>query len=680
MKKLLLSLFALLTAVSAMAQVENPVSWRITAAGDKVTFTAQIESPWYMYDLGPYKDGPNPTTFKFAMPEGVSLNGTIKPLSKGKKVQDEIFKMEIGYYLTEAVFEQQFYNGTGTKQKIKVNIEWQCCDGESCLPPTDEDFEFVVEPSSVSDAPVTVGEDPARPIDAEMLIDGNTAGVAADVESEPRGSMWSIIIQAMLLGLAALLTPCVFPMIPMTVTFFLRRSGSKARGKFLAIFYGLSIIAVYTLPIAAIILITYFVGGDAVTADIFNWLATHWIPNILFFLIFLVFGFSFLGAFELTLPSKWVNKSDTAADKGGLVGTFFMATTLVLVSFSCTGPIVGSILVKSTQGEVWEPIITMLAFSSAFAIPFAIFAFFPELLKNLPQSGGWLNSVKVVLGFVVMALGLKFLSVADLTYHWNLISREVFLAIWIVIFSLLGLYLLGKLRFSHDDPMEFIPVKRLVLAICTFSFVVYLIPGMWGAPLTALSGYLPPMYTQDYVVTQGGGSFDGSANQEKSSIDHSIAGKPKYADFLHLPYGIEGFFDYEQGMEYARKIGKPVFIDFVGHSCSKCKAMEANVWKDPAVLKYLKNDYVVIALYVDDKKELPENEWVTDEKGKVLKTLGKINSMLQIAKFNINAQPYYVLMNPFTEKELAKPRSYDTNIDAYVQFLEEGVKAFTSQQ
>ena len=441
----------------------------------------------------------------------------------------------------------------------------------------------------------------------------------------------------------------------------------------MASFYGLSIIALYTLPIAVIIFITWIVGGDAVTADIFNWLSTHWIPNVLFFLIFMFFAASFFGAFEIVLPSWLVNKSDSKADKGGFIGTFFMALTLVLVSFSCTGPIVGSILVQSTQGEVWQPIITMLVFSTAFALPFTLFAFFPSLLKNLPKSGGWLNSVKVVLGFVELALGMKFLSVADQTYHWGILDREVYLAFWIVIFTLLGLYFLGKIKFAHDSDTPYVKVKSLFLAIITFAFVVYLIPGMWGAPLKALSGYLPPMHTLDFNLydQQTSGNSNNNSNSEKITA--------KYSDFLHLPHNLEGFFDYNEGMAYAKKVGKPVFIDFTGHGCVNCREMEANVWADPRVLDILRNDYVIIALYVDDKKELPESDWITTSSGKVLKTIGKINADFQAKRFNVNGQPYYVLLDNDGEM-LAPTRGYNLDVNGYIQFLEDGLKKYKEQQ
>ena len=456
----------------------------------------------------------------------------------------------------------------------------------------------------------------------------------------------------------------------------MKGEGGPARGRFRAAMYGFFIVALYTLPIAAIIVITRILGGDTVTADIFNWLATHWLPNILFFLVFMVFAASFFGAFEITMPSWMVNKTDAKADSKGLAGIFFMALTLVLVSFSCTGPIVGSVLIKSTSGEFWSPIVTMLAFSVAFALPFTIFAFFPSMLKKLPKSGGWLNSVKVVLGFIEVALGMKFLSVADQTYHWGLLDREIYLAVWIVTFSLLGLYLLGKIKFAHDSDMPYLGVGRLALAIITFSFVVYLIPGMWGAPLKGLSGYLPPLHTQDFVVGQGGSA---AASGEPGMLLTADGKKPKHSDFLHLPHGLEGFFDLQEAEAYAAKVNKPLFIDFTGHGCVNCREMEARVWSDPQVLDILRRDYVIVALYSDDKKILPENEWVTTDSGKVLKSLGKINSYYALKTYGVNAQPYYVLQGR-DGKTLVPPRGYDLNVENFVQFLRSGVEAYKKQQ
>ncbi len=702
--------------------IKNPVRWTFTSSGEEVEMVAAIGGEWHMYDLGPYDGGPNATVFTFELPEGVTLDGGVRQLDRPTRVQDEIFGMEIGYFAKSARFAQKFRvspqrAAAGDPIEIRGTVEWQVCNDESCLPPTDEDFTVTITPTRVEKAPKAAQQaevtdlpaaldqpaapDPegkmvrdeaifVTPVEAADVVADSSAVAPAEGEVSFEGlerneakSFWTIIVEAILWGFAALLTPCVFPMVPMTVSFFMKGSQNKAKGRFMASFYGISIVALYTLPIAAIILITYLVGGDSVTADIFNWLATHWVPNLLFFLIFMIFAASFFGAFEITMPSKLVNKSDAKADKGGLVGVFFMALTLVLVSFSCTGPIVGTVLVKSTQGAIWEPIFTMLAFSAAFALPFTIFAFFPALLKNLPKSGGWLNSVKVVLGFIELALGLKFLSVADQTYHWGLLDREVYVALWVVIFALLGFYLLGKIRFAHDSEVKHVSVKRLFLSIITFAFVVYLIPGMFGAPLKALSGYLPPLSTLDFNLSAsaGGGVSASAGGGAVSSLDRSKieGGAPKYSDFLHLPHGLEGFFDYRQGMEYAAAVGKPVFLDFTGHGCVNCREMEANVWSDPTVQRILRDNYVIVALYVDDKKQLPESEWVTTPDGKVRKTLGKINATFQIERFGINAQPYYVLLNNDGEP-LVTPRSYDLNVNGFINFLESGLAAYRAQR
>ncbi|MBQ5807270.1 MAG: thioredoxin family protein, partial [Tidjanibacter sp.] len=424
-------------------------------------------------------------------------------------------------------------------------------------------------------------------------------------------------------------------MVPMTVSFFIKGSENKRAGRFKALMYGVFIVLLYTLPIAAIILATRVIGGEAVTSDIFNWLATHWLPNLVFFVVFMIFAASFFGAFEIVMPGSLVNKADRGSERGGLGGLFFMALTLVLVSFSCTGPIVGTVIVKATSGEFWEPIVTMLAFSTAFALPFTLLALFPSLLKNLPKSGGWLNSVKVVLGFVEVALGLKFLSVADQTYHWGLLDREVYLAIWIVVFTLMGFYLLGKLRFAHDSELKHITVTRLALAIAVFSFVVYMIPGMWGAPLKALSGYLPPISTQDFVMN----------TTTAPTAEAPRATTAKYSDVLHLPHGLEGYFDLEEGLAAARREGKPLFLDYTGHGCVNCREMEARVWSDERVLESLRRDYVVVALYSDDKMALPESEWLTTAGGKTLKSLGKKNAYIVGTRYGISSQPAYLLLD-----------------------------------
>ena len=645
--KILRNLFlTLLCFVPMMALAQGEVKWSqsVTDKGNglyTVEVKATIADGWHIYDS---KYEFNPTTLEFDLGEGVTLEGNLREMTKAKVHFDDIFNMNIGEYEKEAIFEQDF-KVEGQGGNVKVAISYQACNLGSCLSPTTDELV------------VTLGESTTAATEVKAVKD--VAG---------NGSLWSLIIEAILWGFAALLTPCVFPMVPMTVSFFMKNSGSAARGRFNASLYGLFIVALYTLPIAILIVITRVLGGDAVTADIFNWLATHWVPNIIFFVVFMVFAASFFGAFEITLPSALVNKSDAQSDKGGIGGIFFMALTLVLVSFSCTGPIVGSVLIKSTSGEVWSPIITMLAFSTAFALPFTIFAFFPSMLKKLPKSGGWLNSVKVVLGFIEVALGLKFLSVADQVYHWNLLDREVYLAIWIVVFSLLGLYLLGKIKFAHDSEVKHLSVGRLALAIGVFSFVVYMIPGMWGAPLKALSGYLPPLSSQDFVMNKYSAPVTSGNNE--ASLENA-----KYSDFLHLPHGLKGFFDMKEAEAYAEKVGKPIFIDFTGHGCVNCREMEARVWADPTVKQILNDEYVIVALYTDDKMSLPESDWVVTESGKTLKSLGKVNANYALTRFGVNAQPYYVLQGK-NGVILGEPRGYDLSVDGFVKFLRKGVEEY----
>ena len=606
--------------------------------------------------------GPMATSFEFTPDGAYTLDGGVYALAEAHREFDPIYEMEIGYYEGRAQFAQNVRCTDGAV--IAVTADWMACNETNCVT-GDNDFSIEVGKSAASaSAPAT---------DNSVKAAANESKVSAAAPASSGGSLWGYILSAIGWALVALLTPCVFPMIPMTVSFFLKGSGSAAAGRFRALMYGLFIVILYTVPIGIIILITWLVGGDVVTADIFNWLATHWLPNLIFFAVFMIFAASFFGAFEIVLPEKLVNDSDSKSDKKGLAGIFFMALTLVLVSFSCTGPIVGSVLIQSTSGEFWTPIITMLAFSVVFALPFTLFALFPSWLKKLPKSGGWLNSVKVVLGFVELALGLKFLSVADQTYHWGILDREVYLALWIVIFSLLGLYLLGKLRFKHDSDMPYLSVTRLVLAIITFAFVVYMIPGMWGAPLKALSGYMPPMQTQDFVMTTGSGA---AAPSSQSSAPETGV---KYGDVLKLPLGLEGFFDLAEAEAYAAKVDKPLFVDFTGHGCVNCREMEARVWSDPRVLELLRNEYVIVALYADDKLKVDESDWVTTDTGKVLKTLGKINSYYALKTYGVNAQPYYVLQGRNGEP-LVEPRGYDLDVDAFVQFLRSGVEAYRNNK
>ncbi|WP_394801471.1 protein-disulfide reductase DsbD family protein [Belliella filtrata] len=673
----------------SFAQMISPPSWSIQLnekelkVGDevKIVFKAQIPRDWYIYsndfdpDLGPMLTELDIDEQKS---KGFTLVNKLKAINPKKKY-DEIWEGDVTYFEVNGTFEQ-IIKITGEEINIIGALSYQMCtDVTGQCVPFDEDFSIRSKATTISVASTSESEEQApnltktdttevdekadttstvgNEVQQDKVEERSFIDLAADEDQE---SLIGFMILAFLAGLAALLTPCVFPMIPMTVTFFTGRSKSRAAGIKNAFVYGLSIIAIYTI------------AGTAVAAiqgpEFANWLSTHWVPNIFFFLVFIFFAFAFLGMFELTLPSNLVNKVDAKADKGGLSGIFFMAFTLVLVSFSCTGPIVGSILISSAGGALLKPILGMFAFSLAFAIPFTLFAIFPEWLNSLPKSGGWLNSVKVVLGFLELALAFKFLSVADQVYHWGLLDRDIYLAIWIVIFALLGFYLLGKIRLPHDSPMDHIGVPRLMLAISTFVFVVYLIPGLWGAPLKGLSGYLPPMATHDFDIT----ATKGLTVSEAVTLDEV----PKYAELLHLPHGIQGYFDYEQALVAARRADKPLFIDFTGHGCVNCREMEARVWSDPQVLKRLNEDFVVVALYIDERFELPESEWYTSEyDGKEKKTIGKQNADFQITRFNNNAQPYYVILD-HNEELLVRPKAYDTNIQNFVNFLDEANAEF----
>ena len=680
-RTLLLPIAALFAVTAVSAQ---NVSWKSTVEhldGDmyRIVLEASIPAPYHMYDMGPYEGGPNATTITFTAGAGATLEGGVEQLSTPERHYDKTFEMEIGTFAGKALFTQRV-KLAAEKAAVTAQLEWMICDDTSCMPP--EDTEMTIDltaQAGAATASAATPQDtaPAGTADKAAVAEApdNAGGGSAQAAAEPAqkdaaggGSLWALIIEAILWGFAALLTPCVFPMVPMTVSFFMKSSGSPAMGRFRAGMYGFFIVALYTLPIAAIIVITRIVGGDAVTADIFNWLATHWLPNILFFLVFMVFAASFFGAFEITMPSWMVNKTDSKADSKGLAGIFFMALTLVLVSFSCTGPIVGSVLIKSTSGEFWSPIVTMLAFSVAFALPFTVFAFFPSMLKKLPKSGGWLNSVKVVLGFIEVALGMKFLSVADQTYHWGLLDREVYLAIWIVVFTLLGFYLLGKIRFAHDDELKHVSVTRLTLAIASLSFAVYMFPGMFGAPLKALSGYLPPMHTQDFVINTQSVVAAPSATAQTTE-------KIKYADILHWPYDLPGYFDLAQAEAAAKEADKPLFVDITGISCVNCREMEARVWSDPRVQQILRDDYVLVALYTDDKTKVPENEWVTTAGGKVLKDIGRINSYIAQTRFGVNGQPNYLILGR-DGQELVPKRAYNLDVEAYIDFLKSGVEAY----
>lgn len=661
MRKFLLPILLLFVTV-AQSQVIRPNQWTFELStteykvGDEIDliFRATIDSQWYLYssDFDP-ELGPMVTELILEPNETFQLVDGLKAINP-KKGYDEIFEGDYTYF-----------KGTGEfRQTIKVlnealyfngSVNYQVCSevNGQCIP-FEDDF------NQSSFGIKTVVEDKLENAASEETDQ------QASITKPEEQSLWGFILFAFVTGLIALLTPCVFPMIPMTVTFFLKENESGGNPVRKAVIFGISIILIFTV----IGTLTAVIFG----ADTLNNMATHWLPNIFVFLVFFVFALSFLGLFEITLPSGFVNRMDRQSDRGGLVGVFFMAFTLALVSFSCTFPIVGSVLVLSTQGEFVKPVFGMLSFSLAFALPFTLFAIFPDWLQKMPKSGGWLNSVKVVLGLLELALGLKFLSVADQAYHWGILDREVYLAFWIVIFAVLGFYLLGKIRMPHDSPMGRVGVFRLVFAIITFTFVVYLIPGMWGAPLKALAGYLPPMSSHDFdmVALQSG--------TRQSSDESNICELPKYADKLHFPHGIEGYFDYEQAIACAREQNKPLFIDFTGHGCVNCREMEARVWSDPTILKRLKEDFVMVALYVDDRTELPESEWYTSEyDDKVKKTIGRQNADYQIRVYNNNAQPYYVILDN-DENMVIEPRAYALSIEGFAAFLEQAKENFNKER
>ena len=612
---------------------EETVTWKVSQGKTEnglceIIFDGTIAQGWHTYSVDHEL---TPTEVTFTDPKGYTLEGGLYEILPSKELDGE-------HVYFDRIRIGQKIRITAEADSLKGEIAWRSCNDQFCASPEYLNFSIPLEAKEATVAP-------------------------AD-SSQSSGSLWGLILEAILWGFAMLLTPCVFPMIPMTISFFMKGSSTPAAGRFKAFMYGLFIVLLYTVPISAIIGITYIFGGETVTADIFNWLATHWLPNIIFFIVFMIFAASFFGAFEITLPSSLVNKSDQNSDKGGLAGIFFMALTLVLVSFSCTGPIVGSVLIKSTQGEFWTPMVTMLAFSIAFALPFTIFAMFPSLLKKL-KSGSWLNSVKVVLGFIEVALGFKFLSVADQTYHWGLLDREIYLGIWIVVFTLLGLYLLGKIRFEADSEVKHIGVFRLFLVIVDFTFVVYMIPGMFGAPLKALSGYLPPIETQDFVIWS---KEDGAMPvQSLSDVNAGETGLHK------LPLGLTGYLSIDEALVEAKKVGKPVFVDISGLACVNCREMEQRVWSNPQVLQLLRDEFVIAVLYTDDKEKLPESEWVTTKNGKVLKDRGRVNAYYVRERFDVSAQPNYVILDP-QGNQITPIRGYNLDIDGFVEFLKSGLK------
>ena len=718
-----IAFICLLLALPSQAQLLQPAHWHFAYEPAKakigqeidLVLRAEIDKGWHVYGFDFSPDlGPNLLELKIEKHPSFAIVGKPKQIGT-KKVYDEVFEGDLRLFEGE-VEVRQTIKVLRASIVAKGTVEAQACtDAGKCVS-VNADFDFgpldivakgsaaaknkdalvaatdPVEPSDPSTPVASPGQPPSLPMvpdtstrmdtamDTAAKYQTNMPTVGADsnlaMESASAGpplvpasaadmdGLWGFFFIAFGSGLVGLLTPCVFPMIPMTVSFFTRQGGTRGRAIGQALLYGFFIIALYVF---IGVLLARLNGPEFA-----NFLATHWLPNLLFFGIFMVFAFSFLGYFEIVLPSSWATAADTKADKGGVLGIFFMALTLVLVSFSCTGPIAGAILVQSAGGAVIKPIVGMLGFSLAFALPFGLFAAFPQWLQSLPKSGGWLNSVKVVLGFLELALAFKFLSVADQAYHWHLLDREIYLAIWIVVFTLLGLYLLGKLRLPHDSPVaeggHRVGWLPLSLAVAVFSFVVYLVPGMWGAPLKALAGYLPPLATHDFNL----GAQQGSGPLAPAN---PACGTAKYSDFLHLPHGLNGYFDYAQGLACARQTGKPMFIDFTGHGCVNCREMEARVWADPKILTLLRDRFVVTALYVDDKTELPASQHYTSTyDGKLKTSIGKQNADFQITRYNNNAQPFYMIVDG-NGKTLAGPVSYNLDVDAFGAFLQQGLAA-----
>ena len=643
MKKLLSVCVLLLAYYVASAQFYNPVSWEFSQekiGGDELelTFTASIEGDWYMYSQHISDDGPVPTTFTFFNAEGIEvLTEVLEP--EPIEEFDPNFDMVLKYFKKEVSFTQRIKSVTDSAYTLKGEVMFMTCDPKQCLPPEYVEFAF--------DIPVAKAEIKA----------------SSDSSTSSTKGMWGIFFIAFLSGFAALLTPCVFPMIPMTVSYFIKQSENKAKGVTNAIIYGISIIIIY---------VALGVGVSAVFgADALNNMATNVYFNIAFFLLLLVFAASFLGAFDLTLPSSWINKADKASDRGGLIGIFFMAFTLALVSFSCTGPIVGTLLVEAAAGgNYMGPIIGMLGFSLAIALPFALFAAFPGWLNSMPKSGGWLNSVKVVLGFLELALAFKFLSNADLVMQTHLLERELFIAIWIIIFALLTMYLLGFIKLAHDSDLQYVSVGRLFMAVLTGMFTVYMIPGLWGAPLKIINAFPPPMHYSESPhgvgYTLGGGSATAEHHEE---------------DGQHLgPQGIMVFHDYDAGLEHAKKIGKPVMLDFTGWACVNCRKMEEQVWSDNEVKRMLTEDVILISLYVDERTKLPkEQQYETTIAGKKKKvrTIGDQWMVLQAERYKTNSQPYYVLID-HDENQLGVAANYQDygKVDLFKNWLQDGLNAF----
>lgn len=670
MKKFI-ALFSLLLVFTTniTAQIHDPVKWatsveKISDTEFDLVLKATIDSGWHLYSQNVPEGGPIPTSFTFneSKEEYKLIGKTVE--GAGHEVYDPVFEMDIKYFGDNAVFKQRIKILTRSKIVIGGTLEFMVCDDTNCLPPTEVDYSFEVGSgkSEVGSPPAGVAgqnsEDKSFLQTTTATPDQSKKNDVIPVKSGNR-SLWTLFILSFFAGFAALLTPCVFPMIPMTVSFFTKQSKTKAIGIRNAIIYGVSIVVLYVLLGTVI---TAIFGADSLNA-----LSTNVWFNIIFFLLLIVFAVSFLGAFEITLPSSWGTKVDAQADRGGIIGIFFMALALAIVSFSCTGPIVGTALVAAAAQGGIAPVISMFGFSLAIALPFALFAAFPGWMNSLPKSGGWLNTVKVFLGFLELALAFKFLSNADLVLQGHWLEREVFIAIWITIFGMLALYLFGKIKLPHDSDLDHISVGRLSLGLVVLAFTVYMVPGLWGAPLKLISGFPPPMHYSESTYGVGYTKLGGG-----ESASHSLI--PENA---HLgPHDIIAFNDYNLGMAYAKKVNKPVLLDFTGWACVNCRKMEARVWSDPSVLQILKNDIVLISLYVDDKRPLPENkQYTSDITGRKIKYIGQKWSDFQIEKYKANAQPYYVLLDHQGDN-LNEHTAYNPDIEAYLAWLNEGISKF----
>ncbi|WP_445738640.1 protein-disulfide reductase DsbD family protein [Mariniflexile sp.] len=659
MKKTVLIL-VLVYCSNMFSQILDPVKWstsveKISETKYKLITKASIESGWHLYAQNVPEGGPIPTTFTYDDEGGaIKIIGNTSE-DEGHTVDDPVFGMMIKFFEKSAVFEQTI-EVSEDKKAVNGTVEFMVCDDSRCLPPTEVDLVFNLAANTL------VTEDGTNTKETVRTIPENETGPFP--ESGSKKGLWGIFFIAFLSGFAALLTPCVFPMIPMTVSFFTKQSKNKAKGIRNAIIYGISIIVIYVLLGT---LVSLIFGADALNA-----LSTNVWFNVAFFILLLVFAASFLGAFEIMLPHSWANKVDRQADRGGLIGIFFMALALAIVSFSCTGPIVGTLLVEAAAGgNQIGPIIGMLGFSLAIALPFALFAAFPGWLNSLPKSGGWLNTVKVVLGFLELALAFKFLSNADLVLQLHWLEREVFISIWIAIFGALAFYLFGKIRLPHDSPVTYISVGRLGLGLLVLSFTIYMVPGLWGAPLNLISAFPPPQHYSESPYGVGHTQL-GSGNVQEGNHDD-------LPDGAHLmpPHNILTFNDYGKGLAYAKKVGKPVMIDFTGHACVNCRKMEQNVWIKPKILDILKNDVVLISLYVDDKRPLEAGEVVESKlkPGKKLKYIGQKWSELQTIKYKTNSQPFYVLMD-HNEENLIEPVGYTPDVEEYYTWLKTGISKF----